>query len=145
MQLVKLAHYAVRATDLEASRWFYTEVLGLRVGYRPPFEFAGMWLYLGGDETEFGVVHLIGSDEGADLSRYLGERPGDNAGGTGSLDHIAFMARDWPAIRARCLAHGIDHTERVVPALGLLQVFLVDPAGVTVELNFPADEAEQLA
>lgn len=137
MALAKLAHYAVRTDDLEASRRFYVEVLGLRVGYRPPFGFPGLWLYLGDDETGFGVVHLIGADPSGALDAYLGE------GGTGAgrIDHIAFIADDWPVMRDRCEGLGLDYAQRTVPALGLRQVFVRDPSGVTIELNFPAAEA----
>lgn len=138
MSLVSLAHYAVRTADLEASRHFYIEVLGLRPGYRPPFPFPGEWLYLDDDETGFGVVHLIGEAQGGDdgLGAYLGERASTT--GSGALDHVAFFARDWPAVRRRFAALGADFSERTVPALGLHQVFVLDPAGVVVELNFAA-------
>ena len=33
--------------------------------------------------------------------------------------------------------------ERTVPVLGLHQVFIKDPNGVTIELNFPASETLQ--
>jgi catechol 2,3-dioxygenase-like lactoylglutathione lyase family enzyme len=138
MPLTRLAHYSVRCADLDASRRFYGEVLGLREGARPPFDFPGAWFYLlGEDEARFGVVHLIG--EGARSAVYLGAR----AGGldTGAFDHVAFFAVGWAEQWARFQAHGVDHVERVVPGLGLLQVFVVDPSGVTVELNYPAVEA----
>lgn len=137
MAPLKLAHYAVRAPDLAASRRFYEEALGLRAGYRPPFGFDGCWLYLGEDEAEFGVVHLIGAGDG--LAAYLGARGGT---GGGLVDHIAFLARNWPAWRDRWAALGVRHEVRVVPELGLRQAFVTDPSGVTIELNFPADEAE---
>lgn len=136
MPLTQLAHYSIRCSDLDASRRFYGEVLGLREGGRPPFDFPGAWLYLGDDEASFGVVHLIAGDPGS--AAYLGDRPA--AEGTGVFDHVAFFAKDWPAQKARCAAHGIAHVERVVPGLGLFQVFVVDPSGVTVELNYPASE-----
>ena len=139
MAIHKLAHYAVRARDLEASRCFYEEVLQLRAGFRPPFAFPGVWLYLGDDESELGAVHLIGDAAPEALADYLGHRPDADQETTGDLDHIAFLADDWPALRARCEAAGAGYTERTVPALGLRQVFLTDPSGVTVELNFPAD------
>jgi catechol 2,3-dioxygenase-like lactoylglutathione lyase family enzyme len=63
MPINKLAHFSVRTPDLEASKQFYAEVLGFREGFRPPFRFPGVWLYRGGDEAEFGVVHLIGIDK----------------------------------------------------------------------------------
>jgi catechol 2,3-dioxygenase-like lactoylglutathione lyase family enzyme len=37
----RLSHYSIRTADLEMSRAFYTDVLGLRVGTRPAFEFPG--------------------------------------------------------------------------------------------------------
>ncbi len=142
MSMMKLAHYAIRTTDLDASRRFYTEVMGFRVGYRPPFDFPGVWLYMDGDETEFGIVHLIGVDaeNPNGLLRYLGNRPGAALSGTGVVDHIAFLASDWPLLRARCVAAGVTWIKRTVPALNLLQIFLTDPTGVTVELNYPAWE-----
>jgi len=143
MGLAQLGHYAVRTDDLELSRRFYVEGLGLRVGYRPPFGFPGLWLYLGDDETSFGVVHLIGADPSgaAALIDYLG----DGAAGGGQIDHIAFLAADWPAMRDRCEGQGLDYVQRTVPVLGLHQVFLRDPSGVTVELNFPAPAATNAA
>ncbi|HEX7760025.1 MAG TPA: VOC family protein [Caulobacteraceae bacterium] len=138
MTVRKLAHYAVRARDLEASRRFYEELLQLRAGFRPPFAFPGVWLYLGDDETELGVVHLIGDGAPEALGDYLGVRTSEPGIHTGDLDHIAFLADDWPAVRARCDATGAAYIERTVPAQGLRQVFLTDPSGVTVELNFPA-------
>lgn len=143
MAIKKLAHYSIRTNDLDASFRFYTEVLSFRSGYRPPFPFPGMWLYVDEDESEFGAIHLIGVDtaDSEGLMQYLGGRVAYDQGGTGSVDHIAFLATNWPEIRARCRTRGLPHSERVVPDLGLLQVFLVDPSGLTVELNFPASEA----
>jgi catechol 2,3-dioxygenase-like lactoylglutathione lyase family enzyme len=138
MPLTQLAHYSIRSSDLGASRWFYREVLGLREGARPPFGFPGAWFYLGEDETTHGVVHLIGEDAGA--SAYLGDRAAGE--GSGAFDHIAFFAVGWPEQKARCAAHVVAHVARVVPSLGLFQVFVVDPSGVTVELNYPAEEGE---
>ncbi|WP_374575669.1 VOC family protein [Phenylobacterium sp.] len=140
MSLTGIAHYAVRTPDLEASRRFYVDVLGLRAGYRPPFPFPGAWLYLGEDEASYGVVHLIGEGTGEGLTAYLGARAADQ--GSGAVDHLAFFARDWPAMRRRLEACGVGFNERTVPQLGLRQVFLLDPTGVVVELNFPASEAD---
>jgi catechol 2,3-dioxygenase-like lactoylglutathione lyase family enzyme len=134
----RLAHYSVRAKNLEASTAFYTEALGLHVGPRPPFGFPGVWLYLAQDEarSEQGCVHLIGDGDPAARDGYLGSRPDSDASATGALDHIAFFAADWPACRKRLDALAVLYTERWVPILGLRQVFLADPDGVTIELNY---------
>jgi len=143
MGLTKLAHYSIRTANLEASRRFYTDVLGLRVGFRPPFAFPGLWLYLGEDESDFGVVQLIGVEPGAPegLSSYLGERSSDPAAGTGARDHIAFLAKGWADLEPRLAAGGHEVVERTVPSPGLRQVFVTDPSGVTIELNYPPAEA----
>ncbi|QET05778.1 glyoxalase [Cupriavidus pauculus] len=145
MALTKLAHYSIRTTDLERSCAFYERVLGFRRGYRPPFDFPGAWLYLGDDEREFGTVHIIGVDpnDSAGLARYLGDR-GTPATGTGTLDHIAFLATGVTEMWARLRAEGIAWRDRTVPSLGLHQVFIEDPSGVTIELNYPAAEVAGL-
>lgn len=75
------------------------------------------------------------------MTEYLGDRASDSLSGSGAVDHIAFFATDWPQMRDRCNAHGVKYVERTVPALALHQVFIVDPSGVTVELNYPASES----
>jgi catechol 2,3-dioxygenase-like lactoylglutathione lyase family enzyme len=139
MTLGRLAHYSVRARDLAVSEAFYTQVLGLRIGPRPPFGFPGCWLYLQDDQAcaEQGCVHLIGPGAAEALGDYLGARPGADRTSTGALDHIAFFASDWPACRDRLAAFGVAFSERFAPALGVRQVFLTDPDGVTIELNYP--------
>jgi catechol 2,3-dioxygenase-like lactoylglutathione lyase family enzyme len=138
MAIVRPAHYSIRTTDLDKSQRFYTEVLQLRVGFRPPFNFPGIWLYPNHDESGFGVVHLIGEAPGSreGLRDYLGERSVEDPEGSGSVDHIAFLATDWSGMRRRCDALGVRYYEQPVPSLDLLQVFLVDPSGVTIELNY---------
>lgn len=143
MAVSKLAHYSIRAFDLEASRKFYTEVMGFRVGYRPNFPFPGVWLYQSHDEREYGVVHIIGTGAESADERYLGERPANGPAGKGDVDHIAFLATDWPDMRERLLSMQIRYDERTVPTLGLHQVFLQDPSGVTIELNYPSSEGER--
>jgi catechol 2,3-dioxygenase-like lactoylglutathione lyase family enzyme len=143
---MRLAHYSIRTTDLERSCAFYERVLGFRRGYRPPFDFPGTWLYMGGDDSDYGTVHIIGIDphNPAGLSCYLGDKALP-ASGTGTLDHIAFLAtgveRMWDTLRAE----GIAWRDRTVPSLELHQVFIEDPSGVTIELNYPAAEVAGLA
>jgi hypothetical protein len=44
-------------------------------------------------------------------------------------------------VRAQLKAHRVDFKARTVPGLRLRQIFLKDPTGVAIELNFPAAEA----
>lgn len=142
MPINKLGHFSVRTTALEDSRRFYCDVLGFREGFRPPFDFPGAWLYRGGDESDYGVVHLIGIDRNdpAGLTQYLGDRPEASLHGSAAVDHLAFLATDLADMHRRLRGAGLDYRERTVPSLGLHQVFVEDPSGVTIELNFPAAE-----
>ena len=127
MPLQNLNHLLVLARDLEATRDFYVSVLGLAVGPRPPFEFPGYWLYLG-DQA---VVHLAGQDSDT----------GD--AGTGPIDHVAFEATGLKEMVTRLEEQAIAVRHRKVPDLGLHQVFIQDPNGVTIELNYPAAEGAE--
>jgi catechol 2,3-dioxygenase-like lactoylglutathione lyase family enzyme len=148
MPIGKLDHYSIRTLDIEASRRFYTEVMGFEVGFRPAFDFPGLWLYNGARHPEsYGVVHIIGIDlanpEG--LKQYLGERDLSTLNGTGTVDHMAFAATDLSEMRERLERAAVPYRERTVPDLNIHQVFLEDPSQVTIELNYPAHEAQQAA
>src|SRR6516162_8697602 len=47
MPLTKMEHYLVLTDDMEATKEFYARALGMHVGFRPPLEFPGYWMYVG--------------------------------------------------------------------------------------------------
>jgi catechol 2,3-dioxygenase-like lactoylglutathione lyase family enzyme len=118
-----LDHYNIAPRDLEATMKFYTEVIGLTEGYRPPFGVPGAWLYCG----DRAVVHLLPAKSARD-------------GPTGRLDHIAFMANDLPAMIASLRRHGCAYDIRTIESAGIHQVFLRDPDGIQVEMSFAIEE-----
>jgi catechol 2,3-dioxygenase-like lactoylglutathione lyase family enzyme len=137
MPLGLLQHYTIEPVDLERSKEFYCDVLGLEVGERPALGFPGYWLYSGGSAT----VHLLGPREPAEGIVVRGsERKFDN---TGRFDHIAFAATGIDEVRKRLCARNVAFRENVYPQFGLVQIFLHDPDGVAVELNFSRSEAER--
>lgn len=142
-----LNHFSIRTTDLDATRVFYESVLGLTVGPRPPFPFPGLWLY-NGDHANVAnaMVHVIGIDKNdpEGLKRYLGDRDVSSLHGTGAVDHVALMTTGLEAMLAHLKRLGVSCRERTVPAIGLHQLFLDDPCGLVVELNYPADEKTRL-
>jgi len=116
----KLDHYTVRTADPVATSRFFVDVLGFEDGDRPPFPFPGVWLYCGGVPT----VHLISIDSG-------------QKHGSGTIDHVAFAATNVERYRARFNELGLEFEERRVPVLDRHQLFVKDPNGITIELNFP--------
>ena len=142
-----LNHFSIRTTDLEASRRFYAGVLGLSVGPRPDFPFPGLWMYRGDHaDVANAVVHLIGIDRNDPngLKQYLGERNETSLAGSGAVDHIAFFADGLAGMLAQLERQGVACRERTVPSIGLHQLFLEDPSGVVIELNYPAAEKSAL-
>ncbi|MEJ8836975.1 VOC family protein [Ramlibacter sp. AN1133] len=138
-----LNHFSIRTLDMAATRDFYERVLQLTVGPRPPFPFPGLWMYRG-DHGDYAnaVVHIIGMDpnDPVGLRKYLGDRDVSSLRGSGAVDHVAFFATGLAQMREHLRSEGIEARERTVPALGLHQLFLDDPNGVVVELNYPAAE-----
>ena len=52
------------------------------------------------------------------------------------VDHIAFLATDPEAFRDRFGAMKCDFWARALPEFELFQIFVRDPDGLTIELNF---------
>ena len=124
MTIVGFSHVNLRLRpgELDAVRDFYVEVLGLTVGYRPPFQSAGYWLYAGGSP----LVHLVEAEAGSG-------RPAD---ADNAIDHLAFVCSRPGQTKARLEQAGIPFEAARIPETGELQFFVRDPAGIRVELLF---------
>jgi catechol 2,3-dioxygenase-like lactoylglutathione lyase family enzyme len=79
------------------------------------------------------VIHLV---EAADKGSAWGGPAGAAGKDTGPFDHVAFHGTDFDAMRARLVDSGMEFRERVVPGGALKQLFVPDPEGVLVEINF---------
>jgi catechol 2,3-dioxygenase-like lactoylglutathione lyase family enzyme len=135
--ITELNHYNVRTVDLDRSVRFYRDVLGLSVGPRPNFAFAGAWMYCG----KTPVVHIMQRGDGAASytgAQQSGDLAADRPPPTGRIDHVAFLAEDLPGFKRKLAALGIAVAERQVPNQQIIQLFLDDPDGVRIELNFPS-------
>jgi len=131
MPLGGLQHFTIEPQDLEKTKEFYVDVLGLEIGDRPPLGFPGYWLYSGGTAT----VHLMGTRTPREGIVVRGtEKKYED---TGRFDHIAFAASDVEGVRKRLETKNVKYRESIVPRTGDTQIFLYDPDGVGVELNFP--------
>lgn len=134
MTLIDLNHVTVRTHELEKTRHFYVNLLGMTVGDRPDFDFPGYWLYVG-DQP---VMHLVGiePEESRGLENYLGSDRGPMGSGTGAFDHVAFSITEPSGLLARLEKEKQPYRQRQVPGTDLLQIFVEDPNGVMVELNY---------
>ena len=123
-----LDHFFVYSSKLTLTKTFYCEVLGLEDGPRPAFDFAGYWFYLDGQP----VIH-VGTNEfpgGFDRAEH------DLGNDTGSIDHVAFRCKGFSEFIARFKQHNQQFKIHEIPDFDLKQIFVKDPNGVTIELNF---------
>ena len=140
MLINSLDHCSIRTAKLKETRDFFVETLGLKDGERPDFPFPGAWLYIGGAA----VIHLIGvdPDDPSGLQEYVGgETRAEFLQGSGAFDHIAFRANDSSVLIERLEKADYAYRERQVPNMDLFQIFVEDPNGITIELNYWGDGA----
>lgn len=132
MPLNLMEHYLVLTDDMEATRAFYIDVLGLQDGFRPELGFPGYWLYL--DSTP--VLHIAEWLTYTAHSNKMGIPVSTRSDSTGAFDHIAFNGTG-PEETISCLEkNNIPYERNDVPHAGLVQLFLNDPNGIKIELNF---------
>jgi len=115
-------HFNVLTDDVEATRRFYIDVVGLTEGDRPPLGFPGAWLYAGGKP----ILHVSAA-----------KLPHERAG---VIDHMAFSATDLKGTVAHLKAKGIEHVLRQQVGTRIWQIFCHDPMGAKVELDFDPSE-----
>ena len=129
MHISGFSHYNLRAPRelLDVLRDFYTEVVGLAEGGRPPFKSFGYWLYVGDQD----VLHLTEATQGED--RPIQPRT--------TFDHAAFNCTGRRGFADALTKRGINYEVDEVPETGQVQLFFKDPAGNGVELNFTHTDA----
>lgn len=130
MSVAALDHVLILTDDLEATRAFYRDVVGLTVGERPPLPFPGYWLYAGG----VACLHVAERDPYLAHARELG-LSGPDASGAPAVDHISFSARDGEGVRGRLAAAGVAPVSNEIAGAGIQQLFFADPNGVRLEIN----------
>ena len=138
MRISTLENYNIRTERLAETIAFYTSVLEFSEGKRPGNPPPGAWLLNANQEA---VVHIAAVDrnDAAGLARTnetLGHRELDSLHGGGAIDHVAFLAEGFEDFIARCQDLGVPARSRQVPGTQVRQVFLTDPNGISVELNF---------
>lgn len=134
MDIQLLHHVAVNVRDLESSRQFYREILGLSEVPRPNFPFPGIWFRLAGEQRLHLIVH---PDDGA---TFRGQKGID----TRDL-HFAVRVRSYRETVEFLCAKGYreDAAEFDPKAMklqphstaGFPQIYICDPDRHVIEIN----------
>ena len=119
MAIKSLDHVNIRTSKARETMNFYTDILDFSEGFRPPFNFPGAGLYAG----ESAVIHLV----------FDNSEPSENYN---PVDHIAFEASGYQETMQRLESANWEYRCSDVPDRNIRQIFLVDPNGVKLELNF---------
>jgi catechol 2,3-dioxygenase-like lactoylglutathione lyase family enzyme len=136
MPVERMEHFLVLSDDIEATKRFYCDVLGMTEGFRPQLDFPGYWLYVG----DTPCLHIGDWDAYAVWTANVGIPISARAGGTGPVDHIAFNASGYDSMLERLQRLGLEPSRNELDEIGLKQLFLKDPNGVMLELNFRTGE-----
>ncbi len=113
LQISQIDHSSVIITDVERSRSFYRDVLGLKEIHKPrTFDFVVLWFELANQH-----VHLL-----------LKERPD-----TLSSRHFALRVTDADAARTYFQERGLPIQE-TTPIPGADRFFIADPDGNRIEI-----------
>src|SRR5881394_2499898 len=121
---------------------FYQRVLGLEVDKaRPDFGFPGYWLKANGETC----VHLASQDPNKIRDTFLLKKHPKGTTGSGSVDHIAFLAQNAGEVRGRIQQNKVEMHFRSFPEAKppLFQIFLKDPDDVTIEINFLGEKISE--
>ena len=143
MPVSHIEHLLIAADDIDATRDWYARVLGMTSGAHPDFGFPVHWMYIG----DVDVVHIGPSAKmaGDIQKKYLGRTSQKSEEGTGALDHIAFRATGLRAMLEHLRREKTPFSQRRANGQALFQLFLYDPNGIKIELNYEAAEAEGIA
>jgi catechol 2,3-dioxygenase-like lactoylglutathione lyase family enzyme len=132
MNIRKLDHVSLLVKDVERSRRFYSQVLGMReIPHPSNLDPRGAWLT--NNEHSF-EVHLIGeAEEGRVAQTHVQYRPDELASGYGS--HPAFEVENLEAAMQHLHTLNVEIVGGPRPrGDGVQQIYICDPDGHMIEL-----------
>ncbi|WP_411726697.1 VOC family protein [Methyloglobulus sp.] len=115
----------VTAEQLPKVKAFYEDVLGLKPGFRAVSKRDGAWLYA----DNKAVIHLSVTEEWMDESDKI------------HFNHVAFACTGLAEFMSDFSKKDIKYTleQRSLADREMTQIFLYDPVGIKIELNFAGE------
>jgi catechol 2,3-dioxygenase-like lactoylglutathione lyase family enzyme len=128
MIVQSLDHVNIRTKDPAATIAFFNDVLGM-----PSSPQRKYWLL---DAAGNPVVHVGSADQAYPSDSW---RPFKSRADSGVIHHVALSCSGFDAVLARLRERGLDHHLNDVPQMNFRQIFVAEPGGVLLELNFRGD------
>ncbi|NNF53929.1 MAG: glyoxalase [Acidimicrobiales bacterium] len=125
--LHRLDHYNIETVLPEETIEFYCGVLGCvdAPDRRPAIPEPGTWLLV----DDHPAIHIMFVDR-------------DRAAPTGAIHHIAFEGSGYLEMCARLTDLGVEFTAVESPQFDLMQIFVMDPNQIRVEINIRGETEE---
>lgn len=132
MKVNALDHVNIITADLDGTARYYAELFELarRDAPAPLSPQNAQWMY---DDAGRAIFHINSEDCPRAYDRET------RAGPTGAVHHVALNCSGHDEMVARLDARGLNYQRNHITAIGLRQIFTMDPNGVLLELNFFAD------
>ncbi|NQT93514.1 MAG: VOC family protein [Lentisphaerae bacterium] len=122
----QLAHICIHSSDLEKTRSFYQDALGLEPGF--DFERQG---------EQFGYYIKVGNNTFIEV--FKGD-PGE----VGNIQHVAIQVTDLDALVSRIRSHGYEVGDKTFGPDNSWQAWVTDPDGVRIEFHEYTEESNQI-
>ena len=144
MTVRRLDHYNILTPRLAETVAFYSDVLEMKSGPTPNGDpKRAAWIY---DDEGSPIVHIQAVDPEAPQLKFaeVKKRLGDMIGpldlarlqGSGSVEHVALKCEDYDRTLKRCRERRVEVRTNDIPARNFRQLFIKDPNGIVLELNF---------
>jgi catechol 2,3-dioxygenase-like lactoylglutathione lyase family enzyme len=128
--MARLDHVNIQTTKLAETVAFYADVIGLEVRDPPELDpRLVQWMH---DEAGKAILHI------STVGSLLGEGAADFGADTGAVHHVALDCAGHDAMVAKLDRLGLAYRLNHVKTIDLRQIFVRDPNGVLLELNYLA-------
>lgn len=133
MSVEALDHVNLRTPDVPSTAAFFAKVIGLTITPSPGCDdpARASWLC---DSAGRAVVHLARQDIAYPWEPEEGVPAGPP--GSGRVHHMALRCTGYDTMRTRIEASGVAMHANNVPEAKLRQLFVIEPNGLMIELNF---------
>ncbi len=131
MPIQGVNHLNIRTPEYGRTIRFFTEALGMSLSPVPGFTSTekAAWIL---DASGAALFHVARADVGYSPGEVLPDPPLRNSG---AIHHVALTCTDLADMRERLRRLNITARENS-PAPDVRQIFVIDPSGITFELNF---------
>ena len=134
MTIEAIDHVNIRTADVLSTSQFFADILDMTIKHAPGYDDLSVaaWLY---DDDDKAAVH-IGD---ASISYPWEMDASVQASGSGRVHHVAFRCNGYEKMTQKLMLKGIEFNSNTVAEANLRQLFITDPNGILLELNFFGD------